>query len=312
MKQKSMHSLIVASTLAAMVVVTSCRKEDLTKAMDLSTELGTERGQIADRKIVFKTIADYRNLIDSKDPKLKKAFIKNANAASLFKTYGSAKNGNVLDDDLVRCFLDKDSCVQIGEWVIKLSTGTESVYVVNKSKKNSIGDLLKRNTNNQDVLKYSFNDDVLDLLESGTAPSRACNETSRSTYQQTWWHYFNNQVNKFVIDEVNYNGGVVFFMEYRAKPEIYSGGTWSAYHNTNFRYRLEEGYNDRKLRCAEWEQTYEAGTVESCGGDFIRRPYYRSRGLHKYHLKTRWSASTDNGATFEPPSINFIIQANYP
>lgn len=92
--------------------------------------------------------------------------------AARFGTFNeAARVGSALEDTLYPEFLQKilndDHIVQIGKWLIKVEKEKEQVLVLDKKYLDQYNDLVTSNVSNKNILVYSTEEEVLDMLPAG-------------------------------------------------------------------------------------------------------------------------------------------------
>ncbi len=79
-----------------------------------------------------------------------------------------------IDDKYLSTVLNTDNMVIVAPWIFRLNPNNRTVYVLNTSKQSKLG-ILKGSTtpSDPDILAYSFDDEVLDILSTGQSPTGA-------------------------------------------------------------------------------------------------------------------------------------------
>jgi hypothetical protein len=116
-------------------------------------------------------------------PKAFEDFIKNKSSLEL-KNFTSLADVSPNSEGMpltLKKVLNKDSIVQIGIWIIKVSTHAKRVSILPSSKKIQYSDLAKNNFANKNILLFRTSDPVLSLLPASLPIS--CTDVSASSEQ---------------------------------------------------------------------------------------------------------------------------------
>ncbi len=209
--------------------LTACKKEIIATQDEAQKEtmLVERLGLTADGKLLkFATLEAYEKAVDHEQAELQEEMLTSIKKASFPNYFSNStvieKNANAKEDhemdDFLGQLLNKDGAVQIGEHIYKVDLQKEKVFVIEV--KNSISDysdLINGRTSNKNVKEYSFDDDVLELVESGVENqqnSLLCNED----------HLGNRYVETSVYDIPGYGGVFKFWgdADYRRYGIYYS------------------------------------------------------------------------------------------
>lgn len=199
--------LIMVVALGIGWATQGCKKvnEDLTNSDNTNT-FKTSLGNVdykIDKTLVFQSREDYFNLVNAESLEERQKFCDEVNAKG-FKNYllnplhaSLEKNSSIQEmDDFFGQLLNTDGCIQIGEHVFKIDLSKEKVFCCLSEKIGSCyQDLVDGNLNNKDILAFSLNDDVFDLLDNGGSekcpnPSGFQVETKTNENTQTEFHTY--------------------------------------------------------------------------------------------------------------------------
>jgi hypothetical protein len=165
---------------------------------------------------------------------------------------------NTIEDDFLSVVLNKDQVVQIGNYIYKINKTSSKVFAIHKNNFKSYSDLISENKLNNDVLEFSTEDNVFELLseykfdDSEKALSKKC-QSSKFENNGGWYKYADfTDVNNIYSNgtDKNYkfsvhllvrydNWGIYrkLFTEFKHK-ELF-GGTWN---HTNFSFGFQVSY----------------------------------------------------------------------
>lgn len=224
---------------------------------------------------------------------LRKAYTTNGRSSAA-RTFSTAEQEIVDSNDLLSSILNEDGLVSIGDYYFKVNLATETVYALETRFENEIGDLNHENEMNRNIMIFSTDDDVLDLLASGskgTSNGRTklfCGESGArgkkddgfdaSPFDENYRHD-----NKIVYQKA----GVYFSLQAKTKVQ-YKGwtGLWG-----------DGGpvYDQRISYYVKYEPkckgvTEKSGIKEDDGSsnELNYRPYESTRGLHKYRYEASY------------------------
>jgi hypothetical protein len=109
---------------------------------------------------------------------------KNFNSARKAFVSNPANVGSVLpiDNQYLSTVLNTDNMIIVAPWIFRLNPTNRTVYVLNTSKINKLGSLTASATpSDSDILAYSFDDEVFEMLSTGQPPVGAkssCTQTA--------------------------------------------------------------------------------------------------------------------------------------
>jgi hypothetical protein len=288
------------------------------KQMDVVVEEG---------RLVFHTEADLQAALDSlssMDELQLDAWEEQMNFYSMRRSYKDANQTDELPiaDPVVATLLSPQAILQVGENAYKVDKKNESVFVVKDVNSVTLREL-EKGENGRGVLRYSTDDDVIPLVEGESGATR-CSETSSASRYWSWTCPFTNhqyQSRRLLIEHANNNFGVSFSLEVKCsmqKPPQPGSSKWTSYFCNGYQIRADQIYTHRKPRCKPFESSWETGQYITTSGNtnyFYRKPYYRTRGLYKYYIKSTWSiryVDPNGNATPWTTSGLCECQWNYP
>lgn len=117
---------------------------------------------VEDGRFKFTSPSDYQKAVS--DPKF---MDEQAKELKLVSNKEGARLGEEKKvPDALKRVLNEDNVVQIGKWIIRLNFDKRAVYVIEEENKASYKSLLSESSSSL-VYKFSFDDEVLSLLEDG-------------------------------------------------------------------------------------------------------------------------------------------------
>lgn len=140
----------------------------------------------------FETVDDYIRFVEDTSQTRDEIFIEEINSLN-FNHYFTANGGlefrDTIDDGIelemdytFGHVLNTVGIIQIGDYICRVSLEDESVYVIADSKKQTAyTDLRNGNTQNNDVHRYSIDDDVIEVLLNQEIPK--CGGVGGGTYR---------------------------------------------------------------------------------------------------------------------------------
>lgn len=134
--------------------------------------------------IVISSVEDFDSIINIVDSKFCQDLI-NLNYTSYKETIKD-DSLNTIEDEFLSALLNKDQSVQVGNYIYRINKATEKVYVIHKSHIESYQDLVSENISNKNVLEFSTEENVFELLneyresDSEKALSKNCQSTDQN------------------------------------------------------------------------------------------------------------------------------------
>jgi hypothetical protein len=134
----------------------------------LARELGIS---LAGNVLVFKTIEDYRRVVDSPTEEVSAKFRATVKSYSTFQSHLNSRRraaDPAFNDEYFESMLNSDQVVQIGGHLFRVNPKIRKVFVLPASKISEYGDLVAEKVSNKSISVYSTDDDVLDLIVGNT------------------------------------------------------------------------------------------------------------------------------------------------
>ena len=162
--------------------------------------------------LIFKTTDDYKKVVNNPTEEIKSKFLKevanfkHTTYSELLSKSKSSENDDLLGDDDLAQILNEDWIVQIGDYLYRVNKPTELVYVLPASNVSEYQDLVNENVANKNIRKFSTEDDVIELAESGA-------EGQKSLCFQS----YANQRNEFISATLPLGYGMQVIIDMRSK-----------------------------------------------------------------------------------------------
>ena len=177
-----MNSTLLAITLIATSFLYSCKKEkQVTNSSNEIATINSSENSFAkefnltlfENRLVFKSVDDYKKVIDNPTEETIKKFKFAVNNFSNFKSYHELKNelniknsDDLFNDPYFEAILNTDKAIQIGDYIYRINPKKEQVYVLASKFNSEYLDLVNENIANTNIKVYSTGDNVLELVES--------------------------------------------------------------------------------------------------------------------------------------------------
>lgn len=242
-----MKKLIYGSLFLATVGISAvgCKKQIIENNENSNTNNVKLNSEVRNEMLVFKTVEEFDELISRAGEEEINQII----ALPFISYWETIDNDtlNVLNDFFMAAVLNKDFLIQIGNYIYKINKPNEKVFALHINKIEFLNDLINENTGNVNVLVFSVDDDVFDLLseydENLSASVKSSNKCAKSNQKNNnGWHKYadytdvnnvygngSNKNYKFsVFYKVRYdNWGInrKLFILFKHKAQ---GGTWDA------------------------------------------------------------------------------------
>ena len=302
----------------------------------------------------FQTIQDFQNAIEQLRIRFENnnpldlgisGFVSAEKRLQEDSTYNSD-----IDSEILRAILNTDNIFSVQNWIIKVDKANERVLVLRRTNANLIPNLRNNNLNNSDIMMFSTEDEVLELLGRGARGSVPESELER------WGIFCRNKcgagrnaiganaqltpVTTRVSTEARYvRYGVYYEFFVRnavferlnglAIPvtDYFSNNTYTYSYESCFRTRNNVFVNNsfgtlgRTVRLPNFLNGVTCGnggnTIQNCG-DFARYRksiiYSELTGLRRYRVNTtttNFSSSGQFGNNSVNVQIQFQIQCGY-
>ena len=291
-----MKKLIYGTLFLAFVGigVIGCKKEVIQNPIPKEVKTNSEFNISSDgRMLIFKTTADYKKVVNDPTAEIKSKFLKDLNKlkytsySDLLSMSKSSENDNLLGDDDLAQILNEDWIVQIGDYLYRVNKLTESVYVLPVVNISEYQDLVNENKSNKHIRKFSTEDDVVELAESGAEGQKGlfCGEDGVGSRSEDAVHG----------SEIGKNTGVKSKLRH-SKYGIYFTIVMESYSNwalSQFKFEFPEDPNQRrfKRRCETVEYVPYSGTNQWRSLMSVREAKYKIRenvsNFSKYHIRAR-------------------------
>lgn len=136
---------------------------------------------VKDNLFIFQTLNDYKTVVNDPSEEIRADFLR---TVSTFKSFTSlAKNENELSADIrdtlirdsyFKSFLNTDFAVQIENYIFKINPISKKVFALHSKYSNQYQDLLSENVKNVNVKQFSFDDNILEIINvSEITPKKA-------------------------------------------------------------------------------------------------------------------------------------------
>lgn len=293
-----MKRVIYVGTFLALVGITiaGCKKDVSNPApkFDSALNIATDG-----RMLIFKTSEDYSKIIDDRNEKEWSLFLSKVDKmkhTSYAEVLEKTKTGeNLIGDENLSEILNDDWVVQIGDYLYRVNKPNESVFVLPAANISEYDDLIAENKNNPHIRKFSTNEDVISLAESGAEGQKSlCFES------------YANQRNEFISATIPLGYGMQLIIEMKSKyfaagiffnlktfsSTFAQGLTWNdlssdypqyVYQNYAF-YLKMTGRRKYKERCGT-DTGYYTWSAEASGAAGVTlQSYQGSKGLNRYQL----------------------------
>lgn len=279
------------------ITIAGCKKDVSNPApkFDSALNIATDG-----RMLIFKTSEDYSKIIDDQNDKDWELFLSKVDKmkhTSYTEALEKNKSGeNLIGDENLSEILNDDWVVQIGDYLYRVNKPNESVFVLPAANISEYDDLIAENKNNPHIRKFSTNEDVIELAESGAEGQKGlfCGDS------------YANQRNEFISATIPLSYGMVLIIDMRAKyfaAGIYfnlkafastfaQGLSWNdlssdypqyVYQNYGVYLKLD-GRRRYKERC-KTDTGYHYFSAQGTGASEVTlQSYQGSKGLNKYQL----------------------------
>lgn len=161
------------NTITITMLFVSCHKDEITRpASPVKNQFNLS---VAENRLVFKSVSDYERAVSITNPKESSAFLEQVNSMEGFVSVSEKNNMEtakrrgdeldlLLDDDFMSSILNSDGTVQIGNYIILIDVSEDLVYAIDAKFSQQYSDLVARNTDNHNIMVFSAEDDVINLL----------------------------------------------------------------------------------------------------------------------------------------------------
>lgn len=174
-----MKKLIYGTLFLALVGigVVGCKKDSISTNQTLNFD-NNYHVTSDNRMLIFKTTADYEKVINNTTEQSQATFIETIQKLK-FVSYAemqeNSKSGSSNCDVFFAEIINSDGVVQIGDYIYKVDLLNGIVGVLNSSYSSEYDDLVALNTSNKNIRKFTTEDDVIELAESGAeSTAKSC------------------------------------------------------------------------------------------------------------------------------------------
>ncbi|MEX0596841.1 MAG: hypothetical protein WD512_10095, partial [Candidatus Paceibacterota bacterium] len=314
--------------------VVGCKKEVSSNDTSSDTpELITPDFRANKNLIEFNSIESYENFINNYEEAQKnEAFdaLRNSNFQNYFsktENHVMLKNDDGTDsevyemDDRFGQLLNVDGAIKIGDYLFKINLSEKEVRVVSYSAEDDYQSVLSViNSSSKEVKVFSTDDDVLEILETGT--QEKCGGSSGfNKYEDV-----NDQYGgKFTFRARYFKAGIYNHVYVRGEHH-YAGSAYNSQFyedDMKFEVHVDEWWKALRVRrkpCGNGHATYHHGSVRNFTSwpnpnisDPITRifhVYEQTRVLNGYRVWVRGIVKIQ-GTTYTTPYFGRIINSNF-
>ena len=299
----NMKKFIFGTLFLALVGIgiTSCKKEVIKNPINQKEIPSLDFNMTSDGKmLIFKTTGDYKTVLTDPSEEIKSKFLKElknmnfTSYAEILSMSKSSENEDLLGDDDLAEILNSDWIVQIGDYLYRVNKPTESVYVLSASHTNQYNDLVNENLTNKNIRKFSTEDDVIELAESGAEGQKElfCSEGGVGSRSHTDQHG----------SEPNTTTGVTSTLRH-SKFGVYFTIVMESYSNwplSSFKFEFPASSNERrfKRRCESIEYVPYSGENQWTSIFSVSETKYKIKesitNFSKYHVRARCNYYQNN------------------
>ncbi|MEM6377227.1 MAG: hypothetical protein AAF705_03380 [Bacteroidota bacterium] len=316
MKSFQIQKIILISFSLAIFLFSCSEKED--QLFDVKEEVIPQTADIKDTPVLtFNTRSDYDaiftnpQLLEDKS-KANKSFVSLKSRIDGFRSGDGLRNSTlqILEDTLFEGYgmlpkiLNKDRIVKIGKHYIKIDLLEERALVLKEEHADQYTDLAASNIENENIMLFSTNDEVLELLSIGSTGKvqrikNSCGDPTAVRKNCDPFSYNGNR-RRLKAKVVYQRAAIYFSVLANAKAEKRRLRIWSrdrnATCNTNYDFRFG-------LKCGRAYN--EQGSVFSSSGEATYRPYEGTTSLAYYRLAADLSSSNASRI------LSCLIQDNF-
>lgn len=186
-----MKKLIYCIFVLAIVstIFLSCNKESLEiSSLKSGWELDFSNIYSDGRMLIFKYVQDYELLVNDPSEELVVEFLdyisnmEHKTQADYLSTLTQKELDSIDYDEYLSKILNEDCIVQIGEYLYKVNTATEKVYVMHEKFIEDYEQLVEENLDAGKVQEFSTGDDVIYIVEGVDSLEKSCGGIGGGTY----------------------------------------------------------------------------------------------------------------------------------
>ncbi|WP_299677717.1 hypothetical protein [uncultured Dokdonia sp.] len=298
MFKKIIYGLAISSVLFA------CQDESNTIELQesLDQELITSHLMSFNSQDDYKKIFEDPTIIENKTNELNFVSLK-SKMPDLDLTETDTRNTNNLkntadfiydDYGILPKILNEDKIVKIDSYLIKVDLHNERVLVLEDQYQEEYDDLVFDNLKNNNIMVFSTEDEILQLLNQGSRGTinaqRACDSgANHRTIDRQWKSSRRKRGNGKVAFQ---KAGIYFSLVADIHAQKRSLGIWfrDGGASTSITYNVWwQG------RCDGHSDGAENGSVSNSGGRTVYRPYESFDGLHLYRYEADLYSSNGSG-----------------
>lgn len=274
--------------------IVGCKKEINLKPTNQVESSNSDFNISSDgRMLIFNSTTDYGLVMSNNSKEVKSKFQKEllkmqftsyAESISTGKTLG---NNNLIGDDDLAQILNSDWIVQIGNYLYRVNKPTESVFVLPSSHVSQYQDLVNENLTNKNIRKFSTEDDVIELAESGAEGQKElfCSEGGVGSRFDSSEHGSSLTTTTGVTSTLRHSKYGIYFT---IVMESYSQWPLS---NFKFEFPTNADQRKHKLRCETVEYVPYSGTDQWSSILSVNQAKYKIqesiKNFSKYYIRAR-------------------------
>jgi hypothetical protein len=293
-----------------MAALSSCKKEAVKNThSQLASHEKSLRYGTDGRMLIFYSVADYETTVTDPTEEDRNAFLEDIDALG-YKSYSDylaedETRTDAVGEDFLAHVLNKDRIVQIGSYLYQVDILTGEVLVLPAAELDEYQDLADGAVSNPHIKKYSVEEDVIELVESGkeSGEKGLCFEGyahSRNESRVLTVDDLYDIQHKFRCEVSYYSGGVFFNLKSQMQA-------WTIYYDIDAKQKKTKIYEHLlkiectrryKKRCENENPWYSFGGIglTNADGDWLKlHSYQGSKGLKRYGLKTNFWYKDGNG-----------------
>lgn len=319
-----MKKLIYGSlflTLVGMVIV-GCKKSEI-ESTNLKTSQASTKTLVFDEEyhvasngklLVFESSDTYHSTISNLDSTHTANFLKkigNMDYTQAKEAINQKNEQNIIGDDYLASILNEDWIVQIGDYLYRVNKPNEKVFALPAKHIDQYDQLVDENLKNANILVYSTNDDVIELVENGLTGQEKgifCKESGIGGKESI--------SNKVPIG----NTGFEFwcYNDYNRYGIYFSLAVWvrSSAPNGAYRFYIQVENLWYHVRCGSTAGPYSFPWYSNSPSTKNRHKYQSyqgSKNLNGVHVKSRGRCEIPQGNTYTVLFTDWNkIQANNP
>jgi hypothetical protein len=282
--------------IMAMFIVVGCEK-DTSKGNSENVESSNATVilpeiQYDGRMLVFNTSDDYGSYVNNPDSVTVVSLTKQTETLGFESYYskctevGFDKNNDIIQDDYLASILNEDCIVQIGEYLYRVNVASESVYVMSSQFIELYEDLVNEDITNKNIMKFSTDEDVIDLVENGLDGCKDCGGCGSGSYYTNEIE-LKNQAGTTVVTAVGkvryYTAGIYFKLSVNGE---YYPEWWEGTIRLQIFVQTPEAWWQKRPCCNDCDYESPSGIVySSTVSHDVQVVYYSNmRALHGYYL----------------------------